>query len=29
MQRTLIVIPARMQSTRLPDKPLVDIAASR
>lgn len=26
MQRTLIVIPARMQSTRLPDKPLVDIA---
>lgn len=26
MQRTLIVIPARMHSTRLPDKPLVDIA---
>ena len=26
MQRTLIVIPARMQSTRLPDKPLADIA---
>jgi 3-deoxy-manno-octulosonate cytidylyltransferase (CMP-KDO synthetase) len=26
MQRTLVVIPARMQSTRLPDKPLVDIA---
>jgi 3-deoxy-manno-octulosonate cytidylyltransferase (CMP-KDO synthetase) len=26
MQRTLIVIPARMQSTRLPDTPLVDIA---
>jgi 3-deoxy-manno-octulosonate cytidylyltransferase (CMP-KDO synthetase) len=26
MPRTLIVIPARMQSTRLPDKPLVDIA---
>jgi 3-deoxy-manno-octulosonate cytidylyltransferase (CMP-KDO synthetase) len=25
MQRTLIVIPARMQSTRLPDKPLADI----
>jgi 3-deoxy-manno-octulosonate cytidylyltransferase (CMP-KDO synthetase) len=26
MQRTLIVIPARMQSSRLPGKPLVDIA---
>jgi 3-deoxy-manno-octulosonate cytidylyltransferase (CMP-KDO synthetase) len=26
MQRTLIVIPARMYSTRLPGKPLVDIA---
>jgi 3-deoxy-manno-octulosonate cytidylyltransferase (CMP-KDO synthetase) len=26
MQRTLVVIPARMQSTRLPNKPLVDIA---
>jgi 3-deoxy-manno-octulosonate cytidylyltransferase (CMP-KDO synthetase) len=26
MQRTLIVIPARMHSSRLPDKPLVDIA---
>ena len=26
MQRTLVVIPARMQSTRLPDKPLADIA---
>jgi 3-deoxy-manno-octulosonate cytidylyltransferase (CMP-KDO synthetase) len=26
MQRTLIVIPARLQSTRLPDKPLADIA---
>jgi 3-deoxy-manno-octulosonate cytidylyltransferase (CMP-KDO synthetase) len=26
MPRTLIVIPARMQSTRLPDKPLADIA---
>jgi 3-deoxy-manno-octulosonate cytidylyltransferase (CMP-KDO synthetase) len=25
-QRTLVVIPARMQSTRLPDKPLADIA---
>jgi 3-deoxy-manno-octulosonate cytidylyltransferase (CMP-KDO synthetase) len=25
MSRTLIVIPARMQSTRLPDKPLADI----
>ena len=25
MQRTLVVIPARMQSTRLPDKPLADI----
>jgi len=25
MQRTLIVIPARMQSTRLPNKPLADI----
>jgi 3-deoxy-manno-octulosonate cytidylyltransferase (CMP-KDO synthetase) len=25
MQRTLVVIPARMHSTRLPDKPLVDI----
>jgi 3-deoxy-manno-octulosonate cytidylyltransferase (CMP-KDO synthetase) len=24
-QRTLVVIPARMQSTRLPDKPLADI----
>jgi 3-deoxy-manno-octulosonate cytidylyltransferase (CMP-KDO synthetase) len=26
MPRTLVVIPARMQSTRLPDKPLADIA---
>lgn len=26
MTRTLVVIPARMQSTRLPDKPLADIA---
>jgi len=26
MQRTLVVIPARMHSTRLPGKPLVDIA---
>lgn len=26
MARTLVVIPARMQSTRLPDKPLADIA---
>jgi 3-deoxy-manno-octulosonate cytidylyltransferase (CMP-KDO synthetase) len=26
MQRTLVVIPARMHSTRLPDKPLADIA---
>ena len=26
MQRTLIVIPARMQSTRLPGKPMADIA---
>ena len=26
MPRTLIVIPARMQSTRLPGKPLADIA---
>lgn len=26
MQRTLVVIPARLQSTRLPDKPLADIA---
>jgi 3-deoxy-manno-octulosonate cytidylyltransferase (CMP-KDO synthetase) len=26
MQRTLVVIPARMQSTRLPDKPLAEIA---
>lgn len=26
MQQTLVVIPARMQSTRLPDKPLADIA---
>lgn len=26
MQRTLVVIPARMASTRLPDKPLADIA---
>lgn len=26
MQRTLVVIPARMQSIRLPDKPLADIA---
>ncbi len=26
MQRTLVVVPARMQSTRLPDKPLADIA---
>lgn len=26
MPRTLIVIPARMHSTRLPDKPLLDIA---
>ena len=26
MQRTLVVIPARMQSTRLPGKPLADIA---
>jgi 3-deoxy-manno-octulosonate cytidylyltransferase (CMP-KDO synthetase) len=26
MQRTLIVIPARMQASRLPGKPLVDIA---
>jgi len=25
MQRTLVVIPARMQSTRLPNKPLADI----
>jgi 3-deoxy-manno-octulosonate cytidylyltransferase (CMP-KDO synthetase) len=25
MQRTLLVIPARLQSTRLPDKPLADI----
>src|SRR5262245_47479848 len=25
MQRTLVVIPARMHSTRLPDKPLADI----
>jgi 3-deoxy-manno-octulosonate cytidylyltransferase (CMP-KDO synthetase) len=25
MQRTLVVIPARLQSTRLPDKPLADI----
>ena len=25
-QRTLVVIPARLQSTRLPDKPLADIA---
>jgi 3-deoxy-manno-octulosonate cytidylyltransferase (CMP-KDO synthetase) len=28
MQRTLIVIPARMQSTRLPGKPLADIAGA-
>jgi 3-deoxy-manno-octulosonate cytidylyltransferase (CMP-KDO synthetase) len=26
MQRTLVVIPARMQSSRLPDKPLAEIA---
>ena len=26
MQRTLVVIPARMQASRLPGKPLVDIA---
>jgi 3-deoxy-manno-octulosonate cytidylyltransferase (CMP-KDO synthetase) len=26
MQRTLVIIPARMHSTRLPGKPLVDIA---
>ena len=26
MQRTLVVIPARLQSTRLPSKPLADIA---
>src|SRR5262245_18189151 len=25
MQRTLVVIPARMQATRLPGKPLIDI----
>jgi 3-deoxy-manno-octulosonate cytidylyltransferase (CMP-KDO synthetase) len=28
MQRTLVVIPARMQSTRLPGKPLADIAGA-
>jgi 3-deoxy-manno-octulosonate cytidylyltransferase (CMP-KDO synthetase) len=28
MQRTVIVIPARMQSTRLPDKPLADICGT-
>ena len=28
MQRTLVVIPARMQSSRLPDKPLADIAGT-
>jgi 3-deoxy-manno-octulosonate cytidylyltransferase (CMP-KDO synthetase) len=28
MQRTLVVIPARMQSTRLPGKPLLDIAGT-
>ena len=28
MQRTLVVIPARMQSTRLPDKPLADIGGT-
>lgn len=28
MTRTLVVIPARMQSTRLPDKPLADIAGA-
>ena len=26
MHRTLIVVPARMHSTRLPGKPLIDIA---
>ena len=28
MQRTLVVIPARMPSTRLPGKPLADIAGT-
>jgi 3-deoxy-manno-octulosonate cytidylyltransferase (CMP-KDO synthetase) len=28
MRRTLVVIPARLQSTRLPDKPLADIAGA-